>query len=77
MQLCLRILLLMFSIILFSCSASIENDAGDEVFAVEIESDEEMVECEECGIGYKTELCPLCNVELTLSMNNVDMPRKG
>ena len=47
MQLYLRILLLMFSIILFSCSASIENDAGDEVFAVEIESDEEMVECEE------------------------------
>lgn len=37
----------------------------------------EMVECEECGIGYKTELCPLCNVELTLSMNNVDVPRKG
>ena len=37
----------MFSIVLFSCSASIENDAGDEVFVVEIENDEEMIECEE------------------------------
>jgi len=47
MQLCLRILLIIIPIFLFSCSASIENQSGEEIISIEIASDEDIIECEE------------------------------
>ena len=36
----------------------------------------EMVECAECGMGYKTEMCPFCHIQMILEICKVDTPTK-